>query len=247
VTISTSERSIELQAWTYCYANGCADGAPPRNPPDVGDTDQVLVDFPLPEWSFKASFTPADEKCGRIQQVPVEETGDGAFVLRPAGYAGTYDVTLFGRGDGDLFVTFRWSTPTDGPLPEPKARTAILADHDGKIDRYGVELQVSNLAETPRRVAARITVESREGYALTFNAKRAPMRCLPEGTVYWDGPDAKGLEAAQLGERPFTYQVELMLDGSRYVATATWPEDQIRGNEPSVSLDFTPELPALAP
>jgi hypothetical protein len=35
-----------------------------------------------------------------------------------------------------------------------------------------------------------------------------------------------------------------MLDGVRYVASATWPDDEIAGNEPSVSLDFTPKLPA---
>lgn len=41
---------------------------------------------------------------------------------------------------------------------------------------------------------------------------------------------------------PFTYEVELLLDGVRYVATATWPSDEIAGNEPSVALTFTPDL-----
>jgi hypothetical protein len=31
------------------------------------------------------------------------------------GATDTYDVTLFGKGDGDLVVTFRWTTPRDGP------------------------------------------------------------------------------------------------------------------------------------
>lgn len=80
---------------------------------------------------------------------------------------------------------------------------------------------------------------------MTFDAKRARDRCRPEGSLYWDGPDTKGLEAAQLGEGPFRYKIEVRLDGETYVAEANWPDDEIRGNEPSVSLDFSPDLPAL--
>ena len=246
VTVRFFDQSIDLHAWTYCYRNGCADGSPPRNPPDVGNPEEVVVEFPLSGWSFNASFSPSGEKCGRIQTVPLEVTGDGEFVLRPAGHAGTYDVTLFGRGNGDLFTTFQWTTPTDGPLPEPKARLAVLANHDGAVDSYGVELQVSNLARTPRRASALITVRSANGDALTFKAIQARGGCFSEGTVYWDGPDDKGLAAAELDGRPYTYEVELMLDGERYVASATWPDDEIRGNAPSVSLEFAPTLPAVS-
>lgn len=246
VTVRSFDQSIDLHAWTYCYGNGCVDGSPSPNPPDVGDPDEVVVEFPLSGWSFKGSFSPADERCGRVQTVPLEAKGDGDFVLRPAGYAGTYDVTLIGRGNGDLFTTFRWTTPTDGPLPQPKARLAVLANHDGAVDSYGVELAVTNLAQSPRETSATITVEAGDGDKLTFEAKRARDRCFPEGTVYWDGPDDKGLAAAGLGDRPFTYRVELMLDGERYVAGATWPDDEIPGNEPSVPLEFTPNLPALS-
>lgn len=240
------DQTIDLHAWTYCYRNGCADGAPPPNPAEVGEPEKVFVEFPLRGWSFTASFTPAGEECGRVQQVPLEVTGEGEFVLRPAGYAGTYDVTLFGKGNGDLFTTFRWTTPTDGPLPRPLARLAVLANDDGPVDSYGVELAVTNLARTPRDASARITVKASNGDALTFKARRSRGGCFPEGTVYWDGPDDKGQAAAGLGERPFTYEVELRIDGERYVARATWPEDQIPGNEPSVSLRFTPNLPALS-
>ena len=65
VTVRFSDQSIDLHAWTYCYENGCADGSPPRHPLDVGDPDEVGVEFPLSGWSFKASFSPANEECGR--------------------------------------------------------------------------------------------------------------------------------------------------------------------------------------
>jgi hypothetical protein len=245
VTLRYVDQAVDLHAWTFCYKDGCVDEAPPRDPFDVGDPGEVGVEFPLSGWSFRASFTPAGERCGRVHTVPLEATGDGTFVLRPAGDAGTYDVTLMGRGDGDLFTTFRWTTPADGPIPTPRARLAVLAGHDGTVDSYGVELVVSNLARTPREASARITVEAGDGNALTFTAEPAAGRCFPEGTVYWDGPDDEGLQAAQLGDGPFTYKVELVLDGVRYVADAAWPDDEIPGNAPSVSLDFTPSLPAL--
>lgn len=245
VTVRYFDRSTDLLAWTYCFGSVCADGSPPAEPPDVGSPQEVIVEFPLEGWSFTASFTPVGEECGRVQQMPLEATGGGAFVLRPAGSAGTYDVTLFGQGDGDLVVTFRWSTPGDGPLPVPEARLAVLADHDGRVDSYGVELELTNLAQPPREASATITVRAETGEAVTFEASRAEAECLPEGTAYWDGPDGRGLAAAALGGGPFTYEVELVLDGARYRAIATWPDDEIVGNEPSVALSFTPDLPGL--
>jgi hypothetical protein len=246
VTVRFFDESVDLQAWTYCYRTVCADGSPPAEPADVGNPDEVVIEFPLRGWSFTASFRPAGSECGRVQELPLQAIRDGRFILRPAGYADTYDVTLFGRGAGDLFVTFRWTTPSDGPLPTPQARLAVLADHDGRPDSYGVELELTNLARTPRQALATVTVQAADGDALTFNAERSHTQCWPEGTVYWDGPDEKGLAAAALGEGPFTYRVELVLDGARYVATATWPADEIVGNEPSVALHFTPNLPGLS-
>jgi hypothetical protein len=247
VTVRFSDQSLVLPAWTYCYRSACVDGAPPADPPSVGSPDQVVIQFPLPGWTFTASFTPAGDECGRVQPATLEATSDGEFVLRPTGYASTYDVTLFGKGNGDLFVTFRWTTPSDGPLPIPEARLAVLADHDGQVDSYGVELEVANLARTPKEASATITIRTSTGKAITFEATHARRDwCLPDGTLYWDGPDSKGLAAASLAEGPFLYEVELVLDGVTHRATATWPSDQILGNEPSVALHFSPELPALS-
>jgi hypothetical protein len=246
VTVRSSDRSFRLSPYTYCYRTVCADGFPPAHPPEVGSPQKVFIEFPLSGWSFTAFFRPAREGCGRLQEVPLQPAGEGAWVLQPAGHAGTYDVDLSGKGDGDLYVTFHWTTPQDGPLPSPEARLAVLAEHDGRVDSYGVELEVANLARTPERASATITVRAASGEAVTFEATRSKQRCLPEGTAYWDGPDQEGHAAAALGEGPFTYEVELVLDGHRYVATASWPADEIAGNEPSVALRFTPDLPALA-
>lgn len=244
VKVRAGTTEFDLAAWTWCYRSTCADGAPPANPPDVGDAAEVEVSFPLDGWTFDAEFTPAGVPCPRRHSVATEQLSGVTHLVRPAGPADTYDVTLFGRGGGDLFVTFRWTTASDGPMPIPGARLAILADHDGEVDSYGVELELANLASTPESAAAEVTVTAADGNALTFDASRAE-GCWPEGTVYWDGPAESGLEAAQLGPAPFTYEVVVTLDGMRHVAQASWPADQIVGNEPSVKLGFEPSLPSL--
>lgn len=246
VTILYSGQSATLDPWSYCYSTGCIAGDPPENPIDIGSPEEVIVRYPLEAWTFRAFFTPAGEKCGRVQPVTPEPTSDGDVLLRPTGFADTYDVTLFGRGGGDLSATFRWTTPFDGPLPEPKARIAIVSDEDADIVSYGVELSLSNLADDPHEAEAKITVTAGDGDSLSFIANRAKQPCVPVGSLYWDGPDPKGKEAARLGPSPFTYDVEVILDGERYEARARWPNDEITGNEPSVRLDFTPDLPALS-
>jgi hypothetical protein len=69
----------------------------------------------------------------------------------------------------------------------------VLANHAGRIDSYGVELEVINLARSLENASARITVRDAAGQAVTFQATRAHQAsCLPHGTVYWDGPDDRG-------------------------------------------------------
>jgi hypothetical protein len=41
VTVRFGDRSLELLPWTYCYANGCVDGIPPADPPDVGSSSST--------------------------------------------------------------------------------------------------------------------------------------------------------------------------------------------------------------
>jgi hypothetical protein len=115
VTIHYDDQSLELTAWAYCFESVCADNLPPTAPPHIGDPDMVVVEFPLADWSFRATFVPADKNCERAQRVQLDTSGLGLFALKPVGHADTYDVTLFGQGDGDLVVTFRWTTPRDGP------------------------------------------------------------------------------------------------------------------------------------
>ncbi|MGH9250910.1 MAG: hypothetical protein ACRD0W_15500, partial [Acidimicrobiales bacterium] len=71
VTVRSHSNVLELELWTYCYASGCADGMPPTDPRDVGDTDHVRVEFPLDGWEFTALFRPAGVDCPREHAVPL--------------------------------------------------------------------------------------------------------------------------------------------------------------------------------
>lgn len=234
VRVRYGDEYVDLDAWTFCNETGCVDSFPPKDLHDVGSSDQIEFEFPLQDWKFDAYFQPAGNPCARTFPGKAEQTAPGRWVLRPAGYAGEYDVSLFGRGpEGDTSVTFRWTTPTDGDLPSPSSYVGIIAGYDGDLDSYGVEMQVSQLAETPEEADATITVTAANGESLTFSPHLTTSQCNAEGNLWWDGPNAKGKEAAELGPAPFTYDVELVLDGRVHKAHARWPDDEIRGNGPT--------------
>lgn len=238
VTIGWDGRSQDLFAWTYCYGATCADGIPPEDPHDVGSPDQVVVDFPLVDWDFAASFEEVGEECPRLHDVELEDRGGGTHVLTPAGSAGTYDVTLFGKGDGDLFVTFRWTTPIDGALNGPEARVGVLADHDGRLDSYGVELELRDLATTPTEANARIDIVDGDGNELTTIVLDDDDRtedhgdgdCVVESNLAWyldveaSGRTSAEWQKVSSDDGPFTYDVDVELDGTLHRATATWPD-----------------------
>ena len=120
---------------------------------------------------------------------------------------------------------------------------AVLADNEGVVDSYGVELALSDLAATPSSAEATVTVRSSEGREHTFTP--TPAESCGAGTVSWNGPMEDGKTASALGTGPFTYEVIVVLDGVSHVAEATWPDDVMADNEPSVALTFDPPLPAM--
>ena len=237
------DQEVVLWPHTFCYDNGCADGAP-TDVVSVGSPAEVRVFVPVDGWDLDATFVSGDPQCGRRQTVRPEGT-DGWYVLRPVGRAGDQRVDLFASGGGDMIAAFDWQTTADGALPRPEALTALIADHDGRPDSYGVELSLVNLAGTPEEATAEVTVTAANGRSLTFDAHRSVQDCQAEGTVYFDGPDRSGRDVADLGGFPFRYDIVVTLDGTTHRATARYPADEIVGNEPSVRLDFDPPLPAL--
>lgn len=247
--IRYGDQELVLHPYTYCYGNGCVDGFDP-SPFDVGSPAEIRVFVPVPEFTLQASVhqsTGGKESnpcAGRAFPLEATDAGGGWYVLAPTGPASTYDVHLFASGGGDMIGQFRWTTPSSGPNPEPVASLALIADHDGRPDSYGLELSVAHLEAVPADAAATVQVTAANGRSLTFEATRSNDACTGEGTVHFDGPDAKAKEAARLGDFPFTTVVTLTLDGVTHTATSTYPDDEVTGDEPNVELEFAPDLPS---
>lgn len=245
VLVRSANLELALDPWTACWSMACYDGAPPAEPLDIGVSNTLIVEFPVEGWTFQATVRPAADECGRRQTetlVPIDGT---RFQLTPIGLAGNHIVDLFGRGDGqDVIVTFAWTTTVDGKLPVPTATTSILANHDGAVDSYGVELSLSNLAFTPSEVAAEATVTAVDGASHTFALTGQDVGCTV-GSLFLSAPIEEGLTASQIGEGPYTYEVRLTLDGFEFTGTAIWPADEDPECAPCVPLTFEPPLEAL--
>lgn len=248
--------ALELSAWTTCWANYCADGW--RGPEDelqqVRGAGPLYVEFPVDGWEFSASTQLVGEECGRVQTEPLARVAPTVHELVPQGFADQYVVDVFGRGPGgDVITSFVWETTVEGVLEVPKARVTVLADHDGQVDSYGVSLDVTGLAASPDEASATVTVTAAGGASTELYLGDRPYQCpsgagaVVEGHIYLRAPLDDGLRAAALGDAPFTYRVELSLDGSIHEAVASWPTDEDERCRPCVPLSFEPALPALTP
>ena len=229
-----------------CYGNGCADGAPQPPYVDVGQRDAVPFSFPDAGWAFEATFRTGDYgDCPRAITVPVRKTGDRTFEVTPAGPPRRWLVDVFGRGPGgDMITTFTWTTRDAGALAGPATGSAaVLADHDGELDSYGVEIFVQDLARQPGQASATVTVTSAGGDSVTLTP-RWERECYSEGSLSFMASDDQGRRATRLGAGPFIYDVALTMDGATYHGLGTWPDDETEDIAPHVPLAWTPALPA---
>lgn len=251
-----AELSPFSASWTTSQGNGRArlhaDGVPPHPLPDVGAHPELVVEFPEDGWDFTAGFSRVDDPCARNPIIELERLSPTTFALPSAGEAGTYEVSLSGKRDSSRVSTkFRWTTTTEGKLPPPEAWLAIISgDHD-TIESYGTTLSITGLAESSGQASATINVTAAGGESITFEAEpihHGPEGCASrEGELMWSAPADRGLEAAQVGDAPFTYTVDLVLDGRAYQGTGTWPDDVIENKGPAVAMTFEPPLPSATP
>jgi hypothetical protein len=172
-----------------------------RSETEVGQPGEVIVEFPLSEWSFNAFF-----QSGRRGMWPNTADASGAHRrpgISPAagGIRGYLRRNPLRQGNGSLSTTSGGQRRPAVHFPNPKLVSPCSPTLTATSTVMASELGVTNLARTPRRALATITVEANSGDTLSFKAERAGRRCFPEGTVYWDGPDRKGLAGAELARQ----------------------------------------------
>jgi len=93
LTVQGAGAAVDLEAWSYCWGDVCADGMPPQSLPSVGAGHRVRVSGNDVGLRLSAQFVAAEEECARVQHVPLGTMGKH-LSLWPAGPADTYDVQL---------------------------------------------------------------------------------------------------------------------------------------------------------
>ncbi len=251
---------IETEAvlWSSCWSSGnssrCADGRPPEVPPDIGSPPDIEVAFDTPGWRFSATFTPTADACGRQQSVDLAAVGPTTHRLRPFGPTGDYTVTLHGdstdsaTNNGDVATTFRWRTTSDGPNEPPSSTMSLLPARPELKISLGAEFRARGLGVStqPGEVEARAVVTAANGASMTVTFGAYPGgQCVPDGMVSMRSDGEDGRAVAGLGPAPYRYAVTLVLHGTTYQGTGSWPQDEIDDCSPCTRLRWDLPLPAL--
>ena len=254
VEVQVGDQVLWLRPSTACWSNGCFDGPRPDPLESAGTSDHVSIRFPKPAWEFSAVLTQDLGAC-QPRQLSADLTSnrDGTWELAQQGPAGTWAVDVFGYGDwdGDVAASFAWQTTGDGALPPARNALIALADYDGEVESYGIEFTVLGLPTTPVDATATLTVRDHSGGEFVTEIPRRgdATTCGPSAGSLWfafadDSTQKQADElVAALGEGPFTYQIDLVLDDVTHVGTGTWPAGAAEQSL-EVPLDFTPVLPA---
>lgn len=244
-------RVVDTQPWSACLGTSCWDGAPGLGGPipSAGSPDALYFAFDYPGWTFHSvSFNPVDDECGgRSMTVSATPVTDRIFRIDPAGLRGEWRVDVFGRAPagGDAVTSVLWTTPEDGSMPEPRATGSLFTHQDGTREAPygGPELHLADVERTPASAAASWTVTDSAGTSVTVPLRREESRCERDGTVSFQGRELTPAELASLSGTSVTYTVELSLDGTRFIGTALWPQDET-AEAPYTRFTFDPPLPA---
>lgn len=249
VVVSYGGTTLTLDAWTTCWTNYCADGAPPAKPDDLGRTDgPITVEFPLTDWEFEASLLAAEnansEDYCDLSFLPatVLETGANTWELTPAGPAGTYRFDLSGRGgEGDVVVSFLATTTQDHGWPAPEAGADSYLWDEEKPATFAFEFSANYLKARTADATASVFLIGDGEHEVNLKAQG----CQPRDAVRFAAELDADPIIDKIGGPPYDLRFELVLAGVRHVATAGWPpyDDAPKDYPEHAVLEFSPPLP----
>ena len=110
------------------------------------------------------------------------------------------------------------------------------------------EMNISNLARTPKQGRLAITLTSTDGRTTTVRPEHHPaddIACPAVGRSYFAVQESVRPWDLDFGAPPLSYDVRLRLDGTDYRAGAATPRDEKSDGRPYVALTFDPPLPAF--
>ena len=216
----------------------------PDDVPSVVADDLYVFVSPA-GWTLSAmQFTGEPYECGeRALEPEQDDIGGGWWAIRPVGPAGTYSLRLSaGSGPGlplggDIGATGAYltlETTTDRPLPQPAAALDVAAIEN---EPGSVSLALIGLSDSPESVSATVVLTGSDGRSVTATPERRDGDCTMAGDVSLHA-ELTVDEVSTLGDAPYGYDIDLMLDDTAYQASGTTQEDGGLGT-PS----FTPALP----
>jgi len=216
-------------------------------PPSIDGADELYVFSPVAGWFiyFDQYTGRSPRVCDGIAVVPeVEDLGGGWSVIRPGGPDGAYSLSIYaasgpgGGPNGDMTGLITWNVSNGTPLPPPSATISVLRDDDGTLDAWDVTVSVANLDPPTGNVSALVTVTSAEGRSTIFRPEPTGGCSYGYLTLASGLDDIEALEVLSLGSTPYTYTVQLVIEGTTYVGTAQYTE-----GPNDVPLEFTTPLP----
>lgn len=261
LVLRTQAGTVRLPAWAYCYSRqrgeevvgSCGDGGPPRPPPRIETDGSASFTFAGEDWRFVAEFRPVGElgapQCRPRLRTQVGKEGDD-YVIPALGPAGVWDVDVSGRSrtdaGNDLITTFRWVTSADSGLVPPAWAAVKFQTPPSARPRqaaYGPDVRLEGLFPEPSTASVMFTVTSEGGETRSFALAQGEDDCAADGLVTF-GPSATPEEPDVVGDGPFAYRLDVVLDGTAYVGEASWPDDlESPGNSDVLVTSWEPPLP----
>lgn len=229
LVVAAGADQLALSPFAYCWFSGgrgrCADGAPPEPLPAVSvDRGEVLsLDFPL-DWSLQATLYEGEDDCDRSSTFDIDSDGSPIETLGPAG---TYQVHVFGRGNGgDGAWAFELTSIDDR---QDAALFVQLLWHPSERDLEGESsfaAQIGNLSARPEEISAVATVTSVDGSSEDFELLGHVDEICWNSIVGFEGPDDLTARVLDLGASPYEVTISFALDDQRIESpTFTWPDD----------------------
>ena len=258
VTVAHQDTTLDLQAWTSCWAGDgesyCADGMPADDPPTLGViTGKVEVTFPYDGWSWSAVLRHPTDACTPMVPVELVPAGDRRWVFPDAGPIATYEVDLSGKGpEGDVHVSFAMTTTRAGSVPGPHAAFDLFFDDHGEIKIYGPPtLTLTAIAPDAVVDGAELVVVAADGTrtALTLQVLGDAEGCGPLGHFSLTDGTVDPMEqfeqldgVEEYGPNPYDLTLILMIDGTQHTAEFGFPAD-VDAATSSMRPTFAPPLP----
>ncbi|GAA5034179.1 hypothetical protein ACFQRL_14970 [Microbacterium fluvii] len=218
-------------------------------PPGLGSPDEIFVFVPIAGWYLSATQyggEVAHDCLGPTVEPEIEDLGSGWTAIRPTGPAGDYAIELSassgpGTGPfsplGTMTATVQLTTTEDAEqLPEATAWMSLVSETDTGLEAGDLSIELRSLYPMPAEVSAAVTITAAGGAVATFEPE--PTGGCLDLSFFLVVPFTETAAVAELGDLPYAYDVELVIDGETYTGTA-----QYSGGDPLVQFEFDRPLP----